>query len=124
MSGDPYVDGKPGFVGTGSGGGLLLAQIVRLEVEDPRKATLIRLVDQEDLDPLALDETLHVGEDAEDHVLDGALLLEDHAGQIQEHLVPLDFQLRFLIQLCISQSNATELQIRRKDLERGITAGD
>jgi len=57
MSGDTYIDGKPGFVGTGSGGGLLLAQIVRLEVEDPRKAALIRLVDQEDLDPLALDET-------------------------------------------------------------------
>jgi len=80
-------------------------------------------VDQEDLDALALDETLHVGENAEDHVLNGALLLEDHACQIQEHLIPLDLQLRFLIQLCIPQPNPTELQIRGKDL-MGITAKD
>lgn len=120
VSGDADVDGEPRLVGAGARCGLLLAQIVRLEVKDPREAALVRLVDEQDLDALALDETLHVGEDAEDHVLDGALLLEDHPGQVEEHLVPLYFQLRFLVQLGIPQPDAAELQVRGKDLP-GIT---
>lgn len=54
------------------------------------------------LDPLALYEALRVGQYPEHHVLDGALLLEDHPGQIQQDLVPLHLQLRLLVEMRIS----------------------
>lgn len=73
---------------------------------------------QQNLHPLTLYQALHVRQYAKDHVLYGALLLEDHACQIEQHLIALDFQLRFLKQLRIAQSDATELQIRGEDLQR------
>lgn len=118
MASDANVDRETGLVGAGARIRLIVAQIVCLEVKDTREAALVGLVHEQDLHALALDETLHVGENAEDHVLDGALLLEDHARQIQQHLITLDFQLRFLKELRIAQANATELQIRGKDLKQ------
>lgn len=118
MASNANVDRETGFVGAGTWIGLVVAQIVRLEVKDTREAALVCLVNEQNLDTLALDETLHVGEYAEDHVLYGALLLEDHACQIQQHLISLNFQLRFLKKLRIAQANATELQIRGKDLKQ------
>lgn len=73
---------------------------------------------QQNLHPLTLYQTLHVRQYAKDHVFDGALLLKDHACQIEQHLITLDFQLRFLKQLRITQSDATELQVRGEDLQR------
>ena len=49
---------------------------------------------QEEHGPLAADEGQHVRQDPVDGVVDGALLLEDHPGQVQEDLVALDLESR------------------------------
>ena len=57
-----------------------------------------------------------MGEDPVNHQLKGGLLLEDDAGQVQQHLVPLHLELAALIQLCVTQPNAAELQVLFKYL--------
>lgn len=52
----------------------------------------------------------------EHHVLDRALLLEDHAGQIEQHLVALHLELGLFVQLGVAQADAAELQVGREDL--------
>lgn len=76
---------------------LVLTEVVRLKVEDTREAAFGRLVDKKDLNSLALNKTLHVSQYPEDHVLDGALLLENHSGQIQQHLVAFHLQLGLFV---------------------------
>ena len=49
---------------------------------------------QEEHGPLAADQGQHVRQDPVDGVVDGALLLEDHPGQVQEDLVALDLESR------------------------------
>ena len=49
---------------------------------------------QEEHGPLAADEGQHVRQDPVDGVVDGALLLEDHPGQVQEELIALDLESR------------------------------
>ena len=51
-----------------------------------------------------------------DHGVQGALLLEDDPGQVQQHLVPLDLQQGPLVDLSISQTKATKLKIFLKHL--------
>ena len=46
-----------------------------------------------------------------DHGVQGALLLEDDPGQVQQHLVPLDLQLRPFVQLGVPQADAAELEV-------------
>lgn len=48
------------------------------------------------------------------HVLNGALLLKHHPGQVQQHLVPLHLQLRPLVQLGVPQADAAELEVGRE----------
>lgn len=55
-------------------------------------------------------------EDPEDHVLHGALLLEDHPGKVEEDLIPFHLQLALLVELRVSQADATELKVTRKHL--------
>lgn len=95
---------------------LLTVQIGRLEIKDTRKTPLGRLVHQQYLHPLTLDQTLRVRENSEDHVLNGALLLEDHTRQVKQNLVPFDLQLRLLVEMRIAQSNTAELQVTREYL--------
>lgn len=45
----------------------------------------------------------------EHHVLDRALLLEDHACQIEQHLVALHLELGLFVQLGVTQADAAEL---------------
>ena len=70
---------------------------------------------------LTLDERQDVGEDPVDHGVQGALLLEDDPGQVEQHLVPLHLQQRPLIDLSIPQTQATELEILLKHLTVVIT---
>lgn len=95
---------------------LLTVQIGRLEIKDTRETPLGRLVHQQYLHPLTLDQTLRVRENSEDHVLNGALLLEDHTRQVKQNLVPLDLQLRLLVEMRIAQTNTAELQVTREYL--------
>ena len=63
------------------------------------------------LHPLALDQALRVRQNPEHHVLYRALLLEDHSGQVQQHLVPLDFELRLLVEVSVPQPDSAKLQV-------------
>lgn len=98
---------------------VVLSQVVGLEIKDPREAAAVGLVHQKDLHTLALDEALHVRQDSEHHVLNRALLLENHSRQIQQDLIPLHLQLRLFVQLRIPQPDSAELQVRCKDLKDG-----
>lgn len=63
------------------------------------------------LNPMTLDERLSVCKNAKDHVLHGALFFKDHSSKIQQHLIALDFQLTFFIELRVPQPNTAKLEI-------------
>ena len=65
-----------------------------VQIEDPGERSSGGLVHQEEHGPLAADQGQHVRQDPVDGVVDGALLLEDHPGQVQEDLVALDLESR------------------------------
>ena len=50
------------------------------------------------------------------HGVQGALLLEDNPGQVQEDLVALDLQQTPLVDLGVPQAQAAELEILLKNL--------
>lgn len=52
----------------------------------------------------------------EDDVFNRALLLENHPRQVQKHLVPLHFQLRFFVQVRVSETDPAELEVTGEDL--------
>ena len=63
-----------------------------IQIKDPRESSSGCFVDQKEHGPLAADQGQHVREDPVDGVVDGALLLEDHPGQVQENLIALDLK--------------------------------
>ena len=44
-----------------------------------------------------------------------ALLFEDHAGQVQQHLVAFHLQLRFLVEVRVAETDAAELEVAGED---------
>ena len=55
-------------------------------------------------------------QDSVNHQIQGALLLEDDASQVEQNLVPLDLQQGPLVDLSVSQTKATKLKIFLKHL--------
>ena len=55
-----------------------------------------------------------MGEDPVDHDLQGALLLEDDPGQVEQHLVPLHLQLGPLVHLGVAEPQPAELEVLLK----------
>jgi hypothetical protein len=52
----------------------------------------------------------------ENDVLDGALLLEYHPGQVEQHLVPLHLQLGLLVEVGVAEADAAELEVAGEHL--------
>jgi hypothetical protein len=52
----------------------------------------------------------------ENDVLDGALLLEYHPGQVEQHLVPLHLQLGLLVEVGVAETDAAELEVAGEHL--------
>ena len=55
-------------------------------------------------------------QDSVNHQIQGALLLEDDASQVEQNLVPFDLQQGPLVDLSVSQTKATKLKIFLKHL--------
>ena len=122
---DAHIDGEPRLLrpGPGVGGGrggrqpggapqaadVQLLQVGLLQLKHAAEGGLGALVDHEDTRPLALYEGEDVGQDPGHHLLQRALLLEDHPGKVQQHLVPLHLQQRPLVYLGVPQPETTEL---------------